>query len=446
MMKRTLILLAALLLLCGCAGPEPSVILIQPVTFYYRTAQPDFSAKDGVIRAEVRDLGNGSFSDSEIFSKYLEGPVSPDLISPVSQDTKLEKVVRVGSRLDVYLIRDVNSPAELDHTLTDACLAKTGLALDGIGKVRIFVHSQGGAKLSDVVYTGSSFLFFDNGETPNTLEVTLYYADESGRFLLPEKRTVSQMRDEDLATYVLGLLCSEPLSGGMKSPFPPGTALMENVKVENGICSVDFYPGDTPGQEQAQMLAVMSVVNTLCKLDSINQVQIYISGRQVMPGEVREYQYLDLSAPWTADNSIIGPVREELGEFSAVLCLPGLQPDVYLHRLTVRARARGGVSREEALLQMLFDRTAQNGLGVPVTDTASIVSVSTKNGVCTVDLGANSLPGDEPARSTAIRSIAASLASLPELDAILITENGSPVSPEPIRPQSDWFRESGDGT
>lgn len=445
MMKRTLILLAALLLLCGCAGPEPSVILIQPVTFYYRTAQPDFSAKDGVIRAEVRDLGNGSFSDSEIFSKYLEGPVSPDLISPVSQDTKLEKVVRVGSRLDVYLIRDVNSPAELDHTLTDACLAKTGLALDGIGKVRIFVHSQGGAKLSDVVYTGSSFLFFDNGETPDTLEVTLYYADESGRFLLPEKRTVSQMRDEDLATYVLGLLCSEPLSGGMKSPFPPGTALMENVKVENGICNVDFYPEDTPEQEQAQMLAVLSVVNTLCKLDSINQVQIYISGRQVMPGETREYQYLDLSAPWTADNSVIGPVREELGEFSAVLCLPGLQPDVYLHRLTVRARARGGVSREEALLQMLFERTAQNGLGVPVTDTASIVSVSNKNGVCTVDLGANSLPGDEPARSTAIRSITASLASLPELDAVLITENGSPVSPEPIRPQSDWFRESGDG-
>ena len=264
MMKRTLILLAALLLLCGCAGPEPSVIPIQPVTFYYRTAQPDFSAKDGVIRAEVRDLGNGSFSDSEIFSKYLEGPVSPDLISPVSQDTKLEKVVRVGSRLDVYLIRDVNSPAELDHTLTDACLAKTGLALDGIGKVRIFVHSQGGAKLSDVVYTGSSFLFFDNGETPDTLEVTLYYADESGRFLLPEKRTVSQMRDEDLATYVLGLLCSEPLSGGMKSPFPPGTALMETVKVENGICSVDFYPEDTPEQEQAPMLAVLSVGNTLC--------------------------------------------------------------------------------------------------------------------------------------------------------------------------------------
>ena len=218
------------------------------------------------------------------------------------------------------------------------------------------------------------------------------------------------------------------------------------MKVENGICSVDFYPEDTPEQEQAQMLAVLSVVNTLCKLDSINQVQIYISGRQVMPGEAREYQYLDLSAPWTADNSVIGPVREELGEFSAVLCLPGLQPDVDLHRLTVRARARGGVSREEALLQMLFERTAQNGLGVPVTDTASIVSVSTKNGVCTVDLGANSLPGDEPARSTAIRSIAASLASLPELDAVLITENGSPVSPEPIRPQSDWFRESGDGT
>ena len=447
MKKRVLALLFALLLLCGCADQVQPASVIQPVTFYYRTAQTDYDSEDGVIRAEVQDLGDGSFTDLQIFAKYFEGPVSRDLVSPISQDTKLAAVRRNGSRLDLYLIQDVNSPAELDHTLTYACLVKTGLALEGVNKVRIIINSPSGSDESDTIYTDNSFLLYDNGDAPNTTGITLYYADESGRFLLPEKRTVPQMSDEELASYVLKLLCSPPQSGGMQSPLPPGTALMENPIVRNGVCTVDFYPEfceNAPVGEQAQALAILSVVNTLCKLESINQVQIYVSGWQVEPGYDSDYRYLDLSAPWTSDSSVIGPVREELGEFAGVLCLPG-QRENLLHRLTVRARAKGGISREEALLQLLAERTAQNGFSAPFSDSPSILSVTMVQGVCTVKLGAGSLPVEGRERALSVKSIAATLCSLPEVASVMIYEDGKSVSEEPLFSQESWFLESQSG-
>ena len=444
MTKRILILMLALLLLCGCVRTEQPVAMVQPISFYYRTAQIDYSAEDGVIRAEVIDLGENVYTDLQIFRRYFEGPVSKELLSPISQDTELTDVSRSGSRLDIHLKQDTSSPAELDHTLTYACLAKTGLALEGVSKVRIYINYQDYSERYSkryIDYTANSILLYDNSEAANTVDVTLYYADENGNLLLPEKRTVPLMSDADLASYLMDLLCSQPQSGGMQSPLPSSTALMEPPSLQNGVCTLDFYPDfceNASSQEQAQNLTVLSIVNTLCKLESVNQVQILVYGERISPGEDSPYRFLDLSVPWSADSAVVGPVREELGEFLGVLCLPG-QFDSHLHRLTVRARAKSGVSREEALLQMLFSRTAQNGLSIPFSDTASIVSVSTTNKVCTASLGPGSLPVEETTRTLAIQSIVATLSSLPEVESVILVENDSPVFDAPILPQDEWY-------
>ena len=438
----------ALLLLCGCVRSEDPAPMIQPVTFYYRTARIDYTSEDGVIRPEVVDLGEGSFKEADIFERYCEGPSSKDLVSPFPQDTSISSVSRIGSRLDIYLFQDNQSTSELDYTLAYACLAKTGLALEGVSKVRIYInHHEFNNRYID--FTANNILLYDNGEAPNTIDVTLYFVDESGSLLLPEKRSIGLEDDAELIKNVLYELCSPPQNGGMKSALPPGTDTMEDPVVQNGVCTVDLFPDFfeyASDQEQAQSLTILSIVNTLCKLENINQVQFLVSGERLSPGDESPYRFLDLSGPWTTDSSVIGPVREELGEFQGVLCLPG-QFDRRLHRLTVRAKAKSGVSREEALLQMLFSRTSQNGLSVPFGESPSIVSVSTKAFVCTVSLGPGSLPADEPSRTLAIRSIAATLASLPDVDSVNLLENGTPVTDGPIVPgygrngQESWFLE-----
>ena len=97
MKKICLLLLSLVLLLSACGDEAAPPSMVQPVSFYYHTAKTDFSAADGVIRAEQRDLGAGVFSDYEIFQLYFEGPRDPELVFPASQDTELSGVSRSSS-------------------------------------------------------------------------------------------------------------------------------------------------------------------------------------------------------------------------------------------------------------------------------------------------------------------------------------------------------------
>lgn len=442
MKKTLLLLLLLLLLLCACGTTQTTEPIQQPVTLYYRTAQTDYSAEDGVIRAEIGDLKDQPVTDYNIFQLYFEGPRSKDLVLPFSSDITLADVFRSGNdTLILKLTRKSSSASSFDHTLAYACLAKTGFALDGVQYVHIQVKTANSSAIDERWFSSDQILLYDTDTPSDDVQITLYFSDESGRLLLPEKRSIEPVSDEQLPWKVLELLLDGPQSAGMKSPLPPGTRFMEDVSVKNGVCTVDFYPDffvNAPESEQGQSLAILSVVNTLCELNNVSQVQIYKSGLQLQPGSEADYACLDLSDPWTADSSVIGPVREELGEFLGVLCLPG-QRDLHLHRLTIRARARGGASKEEALLQALFTRTAKNGYATPFDQQAVLLSVSTEDRICTLSLQAGSLPEEGLNRELAVRCVTATLASLPEVDAVLILENGSPVTPEPLTPEADWF-------
>ena len=446
-MKKSLLFLGPLLLLlllCACGKTESPEAIQQPVTLYYRTVQTDYSAEDGVIRAEIGDLKDLPVTDYNVFKLYFEGPRSKDLVLPFSSDITLSEVSRSGNdTLILKLTRKSSTTASFEHTLAYACLAKTGFALDDVQYVRIQVQTSGSPVVDERWFSNDGILLYDAGTPSDDIEITLYFSDESGRLLLPEKRSIKPMSDELLPSYLLELLLAGPQSPGMKSPLPPGTTVMEDVSVRNGVCTVDFYPDffvNAPETEQGQTLAILSVVNTLCELNTVNQVQIYKSGLQLQPGSGTDYPYLDLSNPWTSDSSVIGPVREELGEFLGDLCLPG-QRSYGLHRLTVRARARGGASKEEALLQALFSRTAKNGLDTPFAQQPVLLSVSTEGRLCTLDLQAGSLPADEMERELALRCITATIASLPEVDAVLVLEDGVPLTPEPLKPEDSWFRD-----
>ena len=149
-----LVILLLGMLLSACTQAESLSPMIQPVTFYYRTAETDFSVPDGVIRAEIRDMKQASFTDEGLIRFYFENPpLYSDLVSPISPDLSLGGVSRRGSTLELWLIRSAPSPAEFNDSLSYACLVKTGLALEGISKVRIIVRRPSGAKLEDKEYT-----------------------------------------------------------------------------------------------------------------------------------------------------------------------------------------------------------------------------------------------------------------------------------------------------
>jgi hypothetical protein len=56
-----------------------------------------------------------------------------------------------------------------------------------------------------------------------------------------------------------------------------------------------------------------------------------------------------------------------------------------------------------------------------------------------VELPESSLPQEDGPRQLALRCITASLCSLPEVERVLIVENGAPLSEEPLTSNPVWF-------
>ena len=435
------VLLAVFLLLCACTTMPRSETMVQPVRFYYRTSETDFSAEDGILRAELRDLGSKTYTDTELFELYFHGPLSKDLISPIGADTKLDSVERIeNDTLVFYLTRSKDSPAAFNHALTYACLAKTALELDNVREVHFYVALPDGSE-EEKVFTQEDLLLFDTGETPQTMEVTLYYSDESGSLLLTEKRQILPVSDHELPMTVLELLLSPPNSTGMKSALPSDT-VVQNLSISDGICTVDFNRSfliNRPISEQAEQLAILSVVNTLCELDGITAVQLLSEGKKL-----DRYVNLNLSHPWSLDEAVVGPVRNELGDFIGVLCLPD-EDKPLLHRLAVRARAKiRSASKESTLLMALMSHASQNGLINPLSNSEAPISVNTNGTQCLVILPPGTLPTDALLRQLALRSIIATLCSLPEINEVVIREADDLLTFKPMSPQSSWFYVSPD--
>lgn len=438
-MKRLLIPLLILILLAGCKKPEPKAAdPVQPINFYYRTANTGFTDENGLIRAEQRDLGTKTYTDRELFSLYLAGPQSSALVSPISSGTQLLSVDRGGGILTIRLSENYTSRSGIDHSILDACLVKTGMQLEGIRKVRIRVESRGGQLLRDNIFTDGDILLYDSGETPEVTKLTLYFSDAGHNQLLEEVRTIPFMESQQLPEYVVRQLLAGPQSQGMISVLPQGTALLD-INVDGGVCSVDFnadFYTNRPETQQGEQLALLSVVNSLCELDGINQVQFYVEGRRC-----ELYSFLSLAEPFGMDPTVVGPIREELNEFEGVVCLPG-STGASLHSLRVRVRLRGNQSKEEALLLALFERASQNGLRNPTEHLPAPVAVTVSGFSCTVDFAAGSLDGlGDQEQAEVLRCITATLTSSSTPRRVSFRVDGVLLNEEPMGPADWWFCE-----
>ena len=441
---KTVRMLAAvlmLLLFAGCTAREiDAPAPVQPFRFYYQAVETDYSSPEGLIAPEVRDLGAASLTDLELFRLYLMGPEREGLVSPFPKDTEMLSVRRSGSVLYLRLSQAYSAQSGVYQSISDACLAKTGLELEGIRQVRIRVVGLTGQVLREITLSEDSILLYDDGHSSESTTLTLYFSDAKGAYLISERRSLPFTEQELLPKQVLQLLMAGPQSEGLEPLIPAGSTLLD-INVDEGLCSVDFnadfYNNRPPGQ-RAEQLTILSIVNSLCELSGVNQVQFYLEG-----APMERYSHLNLSAPYRMDSSVVGPIREELNEFEGILYLPG-QDDEALHRFPVRVRPKGTLSQAEAVLLTLFRWPTQNGLRNPLEDCAEPVAVSVDRDLCTVELQPFCLPADPAERELALRCITAALTSVEPISRVTVLEGGNPAGEMPMQPRPGWFLQAED--
>ena len=111
--------------------------------------------------------------------------------------------------------------------------------------------------------------------------VTLYFAASDGSGLKTEERDIPQQ--PGIARATVNELIAGPQTAGL-DPTLPASAIVEGMTVRDGLCTVDFSSELTehlPSGEQARLLAVSSLVNTLTQFDTVEKVRILVDGEPV---------------------------------------------------------------------------------------------------------------------------------------------------------------------
>lgn len=141
-----------------------------------------------------------------------------------------------------------------------------------------------------------------NEKTEQTMNVKVYYPDESGMRLVEVEREIIVDESVDKYTAAVETLLEEPEEENLTTIFPKNTGFRK-VTVEGDLAIVDIdgsilksFVGGSTGEE----FLIGSVVDTLTNFPEIKRVKFLVNGQEIetLSG------HMDLSVPLERMNSL----------------------------------------------------------------------------------------------------------------------------------------------
>lgn len=160
----------------------------------------------------------------------------------------------------------------------------SGLLITGCGVLDTLLQKDGSTK-------GTLGDWIGNSTTPNSqpasalpgesLTVSLYFADSSGKYLIKEERTIPKtlsLARETVNQWLRGPAITSNGSSTQKT-VSPSTALLE-IGIKDGIATVDLSKDfSQPYGKVAQEVTLYGLVNTLAQFSSVKEVHIRLEGK-----------------------------------------------------------------------------------------------------------------------------------------------------------------------
>lgn len=249
--------------------------------------------------ASGSDLSNAldtcHYEGEETVSGLMDG-----LLSGPPPGSELTQVIPSGTHLLDWTVADGEVRVDLsahyarlngiNRTLADYCIVLTLSQLGDVDQVCIAVAGQKPSRIlrpGDVMFSGAE-------EAPVEVSAALYYRLGTGGMLGYELRVFRLTEGEVSAKVVLDALCAGPGQEEL-TPLLPSGLLAVSARLEKGVCYANFSAlllENIPDSREEQELVISSIVETLCSLDEVEQVQIMVEGELV-----DRYGLMDLSSP-----------------------------------------------------------------------------------------------------------------------------------------------------
>lgn len=233
--------------------------------------------------------------------------VPADLECQSAMPSQVEKMsFRVEANV-LHLYADANYALmdSVKEILCRAALTKTLTQIPGIDYLTIYCAEQpimDGAGNPVGLLAATDFV--DSIRDVNSFEkteMTLYFANETGDMLLPEKREVMRSTNTSVEKLIVEQLIEGPKVTGRYATIPKGIKLL-SVSVNETVCSINLDAAFLNNTlEVKEYIPIYSIVNSLSELSTVSRVQIRINGsedavfRDLIPLStvfVRNYDYI----------------------------------------------------------------------------------------------------------------------------------------------------------
>lgn len=266
------------------------------------------NADSSKIACEAREVSiNSEKHMSEVaILELLKGPVSPDMKRAIPEGTKLLNIKQEGAVVTVNLSKEYNNTESVGGIVARFSVVNTLCDLQNVQKVVIQVE---GKELTDtngktLGALGKDDVVFETTPTDKDMtNLTLYFANNNGDYLVPEKRKVLVKDKEPLEKYVIQELIKGPKDKGLIKTIPSETKLL-SVETNEGVCVVSFsqeFQTKHPGGSTGESMTIYSIVDSLTELPNIRKVQFLIEGQKVESFK----GHLVFNEPFKRDSSLI---------------------------------------------------------------------------------------------------------------------------------------------
>ncbi|MBR5218839.1 MAG: GerMN domain-containing protein [Clostridia bacterium] len=219
-----------------------------------------------------------------VVNALLAGPLQPGSQRIIPEDTKLLSIKLEGKIAYANMSKSFDSGNDIDKLLRRYTLISTLCSIEGVQKTKILVEGKDIKSISNngrpLEALGKEDIVMANSQqSNNSYTVSLYFADDKAQ-LKTEKRVVRVTEGTSREKAVVEEIIKGPAADGLYPTVGEKTKVLD-VSTKEKVCFVNLSANfliDNTGSSTQEYLAVYSIVNSLCELDSVDKVQFLIEG------------------------------------------------------------------------------------------------------------------------------------------------------------------------
>jgi len=259
----------------------------------------------------------------------------------------------------------------------------------------------------------------DSSDYINQKKANVYYLNLEGNNLVKRDINIENIEKNKILNFLINKVIENPNEDDIRSAVRTGTKCIW-IKQDKKMVSVNLSKEFYNEQNISDILSVGAIVKTLCSLDSVDSVSIFIESNPITNAEGEEMGVLkDTDFVFDADSL-------ESDEEYITLYFSDENGEKLVSEIR-KIKVPKGEVMEKLIVSELIEGPKSNNIFQVIPSGTKILSVETKEGVCFVNLSKEVItkhPGGVSAETMTVYSIVNSLTELANVNKVQILIDG----------------------